>query len=97
LISEWILRSTGRDKKIESWRRYCSTLSYETRLSDILRVARRFRIPGAKPSVGRDPEIWLPGFASRIAPDFALPGFDLPEICSERFSWLMDPLSIDEL
>jgi hypothetical protein len=47
--------------------------------------------------VSRDPEIWLPGFASRIAPDFVPPGFDLPEIGSGRFSWLMDPLSLDEL
>jgi hypothetical protein len=47
--------------------------------------------------VGRDPEIWLPGFASRIAPDFVSSGFDLPEIGSGKFSWLMDPLSLDEL
>jgi hypothetical protein len=60
-------------------------------------VARKFRNPGARPSVGRNPEVWLPGFASRIAPDFVPPGFDLPDIGSERFSWLMDPLSLNEL
>jgi hypothetical protein len=97
LISERILKSTCRDKNIESWTRYCSTLSYETRLSNIWRVARRFRNPGANPSMGQDPEIWLPRFASRIAPKFVPPGLDLPEIGSERLSWLTDPLSFDEL
>jgi hypothetical protein len=53
--------------------------------------------PFERISVGRNPEIWLPVFASRIALDFVLPGFDLPEIGSGRFSWLMDPLSLDEL
>jgi hypothetical protein len=43
--------------------------------------------------VGRDPEIWLPGFASRVAADVVPPGFDLPK----GFSWLMDPLFLDEL
>jgi hypothetical protein len=60
-------------------------------------VARRFRNPGANDSMGRDPEIWLPRFASRIAPYFVPPGLDLPEIGSERLSWLMDPLFLDEL
>jgi hypothetical protein len=55
-------------------------------------VAKGLRNPGAKPSMGQDPEIWLPGFTSRIAPDFVPPGFDLPETF-----WLMDPLSFDEL
>jgi hypothetical protein len=43
--------------------------------------------------VGWEPEIWLLRFASRIAPDFVPPGFDVSGIGSERFSWLY----LDEL
>jgi hypothetical protein len=36
-------------------------------------------------------------FASRIAPDFVAPMFNLPEVGSWRFSWLAEPMSLDEL
>jgi exonuclease III len=34
-VSERILNHACRSKKTESWRRYCSTMTYETRLTDI--------------------------------------------------------------
>jgi hypothetical protein len=85
LISEQVLRSSCRDKKIEGWRRYCSTLSLETRLTTHWKFA------------SRGSGSWLPVFASRIAPDFVAPMFDLPEVGSSTFSWLAEPLSLDEL
>jgi hypothetical protein len=43
------------------------------------------------PSAGRGSGSWLPGYTSRIVPDFvALVG-------SSRFSWLAEQLSLDEL
>jgi hypothetical protein len=39
----------------------------------------------------------MPVFASQIAPDFVAPLLDLPEVSSSRFSWIAEPLSLDEL
>jgi hypothetical protein len=47
--------------------------------------------------VSRGSGNWLPGFVSRIALDFVAPLLDLPEVGFSRFSWLAEPLSLDEL
>jgi hypothetical protein len=94
MVLEGILRSLCEDKKIESWRRYCFTISIEKRLAHIWKVANRFRNSLTLHSAGREYGSWLPGFASRIVPYFV---FDLPEVESTRFFWLAESLSLDEL
>jgi hypothetical protein len=55
-------------KKTESWRRFCSTLNFQTRLSDVWRMANKiFRNPRSRV---RNCGGWMPQFVSKIAPPF---------------------------
>jgi hypothetical protein len=42
-IAERNLCYTCKTKKIDSWRRYCATMTYETRLTDICKMTKRLR------------------------------------------------------
>jgi hypothetical protein len=54
-------------KQTASWRQYCSTLSSRSRMSDVWRMARRFRDPARGFNSFSNPEGWLSDFADRIA------------------------------
>jgi hypothetical protein len=57
-------------KKTEAWRRFCSTLTFQTRLSDVWRMAKIFRNPRASSTGARSCGGWMPEFVSKIAPLF---------------------------
>jgi hypothetical protein len=45
----------------------------------------------------RNPDSWLPGFASRIAPDFFPKQYHVPDGGgSTKFGWLADAFTMDE-
>jgi Endonuclease-reverse transcriptase len=67
-----------RKKKTECWRRYCSTFTYETRLSDVWKMAKKIRGTKSTAINNQNPDTWLPGFASKIAPDFVPNLFPIP-------------------
>jgi hypothetical protein len=97
-IAERNLRYTCKTKKIDSWRRYCATMTYETRLTDIWKMTKRLRSSRALTVTDRNPDSWLPEFASRIAPDF------VPTQCnlsvgedSLRYSWLAEEFDLEDL
>jgi hypothetical protein len=69
-------------------RRYCSPLTYETRLLDISKMARKFRNFRSQIPAPHDPDAWLPAFASKTAPDFAPNEFSVPYLASKRFLYL---------
>jgi hypothetical protein len=59
-----------KTKKIELWKRYCANMTYESQLTDIWKMAQRLRGFRSPTVIDRNLDYWLPGFASRIAPDF---------------------------
>jgi hypothetical protein len=62
-----------RKKKTESWRLYCSTLNFQTKLSDVWRMAKRFRNPRSS-SGGK---LWF------VAGKFCRQ--NIPSVCSPSF------------
>jgi hypothetical protein len=78
-IAERNLNYSCKTKKIESWRRYCANMTYETRLTDIWNMAKRLRGSRSPTVTDRNPDSWLPGFASRIAPDFVPNQYHVPD------------------
>jgi hypothetical protein len=78
-------------KKIESWRRYCANMTYETQLADIWKMAKRLRGFRSPTMTGRNPDYWFPGFASWMAPDFVPNQYHVPDGGgSTKFGWLAD-------
>jgi ribonuclease HI len=83
-------------KQTDSWRDYCSSLSSRSRMSEVWKMAKKYRNPSRSESISFCPEKWLPAFADKIAPAFVAPEFIIPE-CSSRFNWLEEPFSADDL
>jgi hypothetical protein len=72
-------------------------MTYETRLTDIWKMAKRVRGSRSPTVTDRNPDSWLPGFASRIAPDFVPNKYHVPDGGgSTRFGWLADTFTMDE-
>jgi hypothetical protein len=69
-ITDRNLNYSCKTKKIESWRRYGANMTYETRLTDIWKMAKRLQGSRSSTVTDRNPGSWLPGFESRITPDF---------------------------
>jgi hypothetical protein len=44
----------------------------------------------------RNPDSWLPGIASRIAPDFVPNQYHEPDGGSTKFGWLADAFTINQ-
>jgi hypothetical protein len=59
--------------------RYCANMTYETRLTDIWIMAKRLRRSRSPTVTDRNPDSWLLGFASRIAPDFVSNQYHVPD------------------
>jgi ribonuclease HI len=85
-----------RQKKTDSWRLYCSTLNFQTRLSDVWRMARRFRSPrtssGGRASCG----VWIDDFVNKITPPFVAHQLEVQDPPSERFSWMAQKIEMAE-
>jgi hypothetical protein len=71
-------------------------MTYETRLTDIWKMAKRLRGFRSPTMTDRNPDSWLPGFGSRIAPDFVPNQYHVPDGGSTRFRWLADAFTMDE-
>jgi hypothetical protein len=59
-------------------------------------MARRFGNSARGSNSFSNPKGWLSDFADRIPLPFAAPDFSIPE-CSNRFQWLAEPLTSDEM
>jgi ribonuclease HI len=84
-------------KKSESWRRYCSTINFQTRLSEVWKMAKRFRNPRNSTGGVKSCEVWMPDFVAKITPPFVPRKLELQGESSERFKWLVDSFSMSEL
>jgi hypothetical protein len=95
-IAERNLSYTCKAKKIDSWQRYCATMTYKSRLTDIWKMTKRLRGSRAPTVTDRNPDSWLPDFASRIAPDFVPTQSNLP-IGEDllRYSWLSEEFDLE--
>jgi hypothetical protein len=61
-------------------------------------MAKRLRRSRSPAVTDCNPDSWLPGFASRIAPGFVPNQYHVPDGNeSTKFGWLADVFSIDEL
>jgi ribonuclease HI len=83
-------------KSEDAWRTFCSSLSAHTHLSTVWKMAKRFRGADKRIQSGSDPNDWISDFADKIAPPFVPTHFLVPE-CSERFIWLEEPFSFNDL
>jgi ribonuclease HI len=86
-----------RRKKTESWRLYCSTLNFQTRLSDVWRMAKRFRNPRSSSGGTSSCGLWLNSFVDKITPPFAPSKFEVQHQDAERFPWLAQTIDMSEL
>jgi Endonuclease-reverse transcriptase/Reverse transcriptase (RNA-dependent DNA polymerase) len=86
-----------RQKKSESWRLYCSTLNFQTRLSDVWRMAKRFRNPRTSSGGAGSCGVWMNTFVNKITPPFVPCKFEIQDQSSERFPWLAQKIEISEL
>jgi hypothetical protein len=72
-------------------------MTYERRLIDIWKMAKRLRESRSPTMTDRNPDSWLPGFASRIAPDFVSNQYHVSDGGgSTKFVWLADAFTMDE-
>jgi hypothetical protein len=72
-------------------------MTYETRLTDIWKMAKKLRGSRSPTMLDRNPDIWLPGFASRIAPDFVPIQYHVPDGGGiTKLGWLADAFTMDE-
>lgn len=85
-----------RLKKTESWRLYCSTLNYQTRLSDVWRMAKRFRNPRSSSGGRATCGVWMDNFVNKISPPFVPINYPIREEASERFSWIARKIDMNE-
>jgi hypothetical protein len=61
------------------------------------KMAKRLHRSRSPTVTDRNPDSWLPGFASRIAPDFVPNQYHVPDGDeSTKFGWLTDVFSMDE-
>jgi hypothetical protein len=65
-------------------------------LSEVWKIAKRFRESNRGTQSVTDPNEWISEFADKIAPPFVSNNFTLPE-CSGRFIWLANPFTLNEL
>jgi hypothetical protein len=73
-------------------------MTYETRSTDIWTMTKGLRGSRAPNVTNRNPDSWLPDFASRIAPDFVPTQCSLPiGEDSLRYSWLAEEFDLKEL
>jgi hypothetical protein len=72
-------------------------MTYETRLTDIWKMAKKLRGSRSPTMLDHNPDIWLPGFASRIAPDFVDPNqYHVPDGGGiTKLGWLADAFTMD--
>ncbi len=85
-----------KQKKSESWRIYCSTLNFQTRLSDVWRMARRFRNPRSSSGGVASSRIWIDKFVDKITPPFVAHKFEIEDPTSERFLWMARAIEFPE-
>jgi hypothetical protein len=95
--AELSFQSLCHRKKTESWRRFCSTLNFQTRLSDVWRMAKRFRNPRSSSIGVTSCSGWMPQFVSKIDLPFVLRTFEMRDQSSVRFEWLADGITMQEL
>jgi len=62
--TERLLMNTCRKKKTECWKKYCATFTYETRLSEVWKMAKKIRGSKTTTMPDQNPDSWLPEFAS---------------------------------
>jgi ribonuclease HI len=86
-----------RKKKTESWRLYCSTLNFQTRLSDVWKMAKRFRNPRSSSGGAGSCGAWMSTFVDKITPPFVPCKFEVQNQSAERFPWLAQTINISEL
>jgi hypothetical protein len=73
-------------------------MTYETQPTVIWKMAKRLRGSRSPTVTDCNPDSWLPGFASRIAPDFVPNQYHVPDGGgSTKFGWLADAFSMDEV
>jgi hypothetical protein len=84
-------------KKTESWRHFCSTLNFQTRLSDVQRMTKRFRNPRSSSTGVRSCDGWMPEFVSKITPPFVPRSLEMQDGSSERFEWLAKQITMKEI
>jgi Reverse transcriptase (RNA-dependent DNA polymerase) len=65
-------------------------------MSDFWKMAKKYRDPSRFTQTSFRPNAWLSQFADKIAPPFVPPFFEITD-CSQRFSWLAEEFSMDEL
>jgi ribonuclease HI len=90
------LKNLCDKKETESWRKYCSSLSSRSQMSEVWKMAKKYRDPFRSTPSSFSPNTWLSDFADKIAPPFVAPYFEITD-CSQRFSYLADEFSVDEI
>jgi hypothetical protein len=71
-------------KKMESWRHFCSKLNFQTKLSDVWRMAKIFRNPRASSTGARRCGGWILEFVSKITPPCVQRSFEMQDGSSEK-------------
>jgi hypothetical protein len=72
-------------------------MTYETQLTDIWKMAKRLQGSRSPTMTEFNPDSWLPGFASKTAPDFVPNQYCVTDgDRSTKFGWLADAFTMDE-
>lgn len=88
-----------RKKKESSWKSFCESLSGQSSLNNVWRMAKKFKSPRQQSdehlqTVSDDV---LTEFAKKLAPDFVMNNLVFNRVSIDEHKWLCDPFEFNEL